>query len=166
FVFPGDLVGLQAGVMEEMAHSVVAATEMWLCVFDRANIWSLFRNRPERAFDLTWLAAVEERFLGEALVALGQRSARERVAWALSQVMRWLDALGLAQDGTAPFPFRQQDLADALGLSLVHTNKTLARLREAGLAQWRDGKLTVPDLAALAAEVDMADEPVRPRPLI
>ncbi|HBS49990.1 MAG TPA: Crp/Fnr family transcriptional regulator, partial [Rhodobacteraceae bacterium] len=28
FVFPGDLVGLQAGVMEEMAHSAVAATEM------------------------------------------------------------------------------------------------------------------------------------------
>jgi CRP/FNR family transcriptional regulator, anaerobic regulatory protein len=64
FVFPGDFIGLQAAVMGEMKHSVEATTAMTLCTFDRADLWSLFRNYPARAFDLTWLAAVEEHLLG------------------------------------------------------------------------------------------------------
>ena len=64
------------------------------------------------------------------------------------------------------FPFRQQDIADALGLSLVHTNKTLARFREEGLAEWRDDLLSVPDRARLE-DIALIDEPaVTRRPLM
>jgi CRP/FNR family transcriptional regulator, anaerobic regulatory protein len=66
----------------------------------------------------------------------------------------------------APLPFRQQDLADALGLSLVHTNKTLKRLQERQLASWRDGGLFVPDLDALAAIAGADLEPEVCRPLM
>jgi len=63
FVFPGDFVGLQAGIMGEMGHSVEATTQMKLCIFDRSEIWSLFKTHPDRAYDLTWLSASEEMFL-------------------------------------------------------------------------------------------------------
>lgn len=63
--------------------------------------------------------------------------------------LRRLTALGLAEGQTVPFPYRQQDLADAVGLSLVHTNKMLARLRLDGLADWAGGRLTVPDVQRL-----------------
>lgn len=61
-------------------------------------------------------------------------------------------------------PYRQQDLADALGLSLVHTNKTLARLRERQMISWSDGVLRIADVQALArvAEMEVEAEPVRP----
>jgi CRP/FNR family transcriptional regulator, anaerobic regulatory protein len=65
-----------------------------------------------------------------------------------------------------PLPFRQQDIADALGLSLVHTNKTLKALRAMKLVQWSDGKLKLDDLPALAdlAMIEL-EKPMR-RPLM
>ena len=164
FVMPGDFIGMQAGVMGEMQHSVEATTDMTLCVFDRASLWDLFKNEPRRAFDLTWVAAIEEHFLGETLAALGQRTGTERVAWALLRLHKHLTALDLNSGPTVPLPYRQQDLADALGLSLVHTNKTLGGLRAKGLADWRDGRLTIKSVSALAAiaDVDPEAEPIRP----
>ena len=166
FVFPGDFLGLQAGVMGEMQHAVEATTRMTLCVFERRDLWTFFRHSAERAFDLTWLAAVEEHFLGEALATVGQRSATERVAWALVRIYVRGSALGLAGAQGMMLPYKQQDLADALGLSLVHTNKTLAKLRARGVATWIGGVLHVPDLAALAEIAEMEVEPAQTRPLI
>lgn len=166
FIFPGDFIGLQAAVMGEMQHSVAASSSMTLCVFDRKEFWTFFKSSPERAFDVTWLSAVEEHFLGEALAAIGQRSAMQAVAWSLTRIMQRGAAIGLARNRSMPLPYRQQDLADALGLSLVHTNKTLARLRELQLATWSDGKLTVSDLEALAERADMTLEDLPQRPLM
>ncbi|WP_238941238.1 Crp/Fnr family transcriptional regulator [Jannaschia sp. Os4] len=150
FVFPGDLLGLQAAVMGEMGHTVEARGKMRLCVFDRAALWDFFKSSPGRSFDLTWLAATEEHFLGEALTTVGQRNAEQAVAWALVKVYLRATQLDLTVSNTMTLPFKQQDLADALGLSLVHTNKTLAKLRERQIATWRDGTLTVNDLDLLA----------------
>lgn len=150
FVMPGDFIGLQAAIGSEMGHSVDATTDMTLCVFKRSEIWSLFKHYPSRAYDLTWLVSTEEHFLGEALASIGQRSAIERIAWALVQLHMRCEALGLLDGDTIHFPFRQQDLADTLGLSLVHTNKTLAKLREQGLASWVDGRLRIRNLPELA----------------
>lgn len=166
FLFPGDFAGLQAGVMGEMSHSVEATTQMRLCVFKRADLWDLFKSHPERAYDLTWIGAVEEHFLGETIASLGQRDAKERIAWALVRIYERLRAVGLAAGDSVPLPFRQQDLADALGLSLVHTNKTLKSLRGSGLANWSDGKLTIRKIDQLA-ELAMTDvEKPKQRPIM
>ncbi|WP_412176193.1 Crp/Fnr family transcriptional regulator [Lentibacter sp. XHP0401] len=165
-IFPGDFIGLQAGVMGEMGHSVEATTKMTLCVFDRSEMWTFFRERPERAFSLTWLAAVEEHFMGEALSTVGQRTAIQAVAWGLARVFIRGSALGLVNSNVMKFPFKQQDLADALGLSLVHTNKTLAALRSKQLAHWSDGTLRVPDLNALADVALMDELEASPRPIM
>lgn len=164
FIFPGDLAGLQAGLLGEMKHSVEATTAMVLCVFKRAELWQLFKSQPSRAYDITWIAAIEEHFLGETIATLGQRSAAQRIAWALLRIEARLRAVGLGRDGQVPLPFRQQDLADALGLSLVHTNKTLGSLRERQIATWNDGKLHIGDRIALAdiALVDPEAEERRP----
>lgn len=160
FLFPGDFSGLQASLMGEMKHSVEASTHMVLCVFKREDLWNLFRTNPHRAYDLTWIAAVEEHFLGETIATLGQRDAAQRISWAFLRIEKRLRAVGLGvtkdKGSIVPLPFRQQDLADSLGLSLVHTNKTLARLRELNIAQWQDGKLRILDRAGLA-EIAMAE---------
>jgi CRP-like cAMP-binding protein len=166
FVYPGDFLGLQAGLMREMRHTVEASTKMTLCVFDRKSLWRVFREHPTRAFDLTWLAAEAEHFLGDAIATIGQKDAEARVAWALVKVFSRSEELGLVVGSSCPLPFRQQDLADALGLSLVHTNKTLARFRERQLAVWHGGKLRIPDLEPLC-EIGMVEEARRgARPLM
>ncbi|WP_439123957.1 helix-turn-helix domain-containing protein, partial [Marivita sp.] len=63
-------------------------------------------------------------------------------------------------------PYRQQDIADAMGLSLVHTNKTLAKLRERGIATWAQDTLTVHRPDELAKTAFASDEAPRVRPLI
>jgi len=166
FVLPGDFIGLQAGVMGEMQHSVEATTPMVLCVFDRSSFWNLYKNQPERAFDLTWAAAVEEHLLGEALAVVGQMDGLERISWGLLRFFDRCDALGLARDGQCPFPFRQQDLADATGLSLVHTNKTLRKLRDRQILAIDNGFLKVFDRDDASEIAGMTDEKPRRRPLI
>jgi CRP-like cAMP-binding protein len=164
FIFPGDFIGLQAGVMGEMAHSVEASSKMTLCVFNRSEFWNFYKTHPERGFDITWLAAVEEHFLGEALTAVGRRSALEALSWALLRIFLRGEQMGLVHNRSMELPFRQQDLADAMGLSLVHTNKTLSKLRDRQLANWSDGQLTINDLAKLAvvAKVELESIPQRP----
>lgn len=166
FVFPGDFLGLQAGIMGEMKHTVTAATPMVLCTFARSRVWELFTRQPERAYDLTWIAAMEEHFLGETVVTLGQRDATERMAWALVRIWRRLSALGLCREDRAVLPFRQHDLADALGLSLVHANRVLGVLRRAGLAELARGILRMRNHAALSALAGLPAEAEERRPIL
>ena len=166
FVFPGDFLGLQAGIMGEMRHSVQASTAMRVCVFQRSRLWDLFRDKPDRAYDLTWIAAVEEHFLGETIATLGQRDATERVAWALARIWQRLSALGLGTKEGVQLPFRQHELADALGLSTVHTSRTVSTLREMGLLFWKRGHLNMLDPERLFTLAGLPMEREERRPLI
>lgn len=149
YVLPGDMIGLQGNVMEEMQHSVEALTRMTLCTFEREKFPTLFRNHPSLAFDITWMAAREESMLDEHLLSIGRRSAQERAAYLLA----FLDARAQATSAKAsrhrPLPLTQQHVADTLGLSLVHTNKTLRKLVERGLVRWLDRGCEVIDREGL-----------------
>lgn len=117
-VFSGDFLGLQAGLMDKVGHSVEAKTKMTLCVFNRSELLSYIKSNPERGFELGWLAAVEEHFMGETLTAVGQRTAIQAIAWALVRIYKRLTAVQSIGEGVIRFPFTQRDIADALGLSL------------------------------------------------
>ena len=167
FVMPGDFIGLQAGVMQEMQHSVESTTPMKLCVFDRRSLWRLFKDHPERAYDLTWLAALEEHFLGEHLAVVGRMPAEQRLATGILRLYDRAGSLGLTEGPWMKLPYTQKDLADALGLSVVHTNKTLKRLRDRRIVNWKNGDMEILDYDRLSemAHVDPA-EGMRQRPLI
>ena len=166
FVFPGDFIGLQAGIMGEMGHSVEARTHMRLCVFNRSEFWNFFKNHPERAFDITWLAAIEEHFMGEVLATIGQRTAMQAIAWAMVKIFERGQSLGMVTHNQMLLPYSQRDLADALGLSVVHTNKTLGALKERQLLSWSDRVLQINDLAALAKAGMTELEGRQKRPLL
>ncbi|UWR22693.1 Crp/Fnr family transcriptional regulator [Sulfitobacter sp. S190] len=166
FVFPGDFIGLQAGLLGEMGHSVEARTQMRLCVFNRSEFWSFFKNHPERAFDITWLAAMEEHFLGETLATVGQRTAMQAVSWAMVKIFQRGESLNMVHNNTMELPYTQRDVADALGLSLVHTNKTLSKLKDRQLASWSDRILQINDLEALADIAVTELKTARRRPLM
>lgn len=166
FVMPGDFIGLQAGVMSEMDHSVEASTPMKLCTFNRSELWSLFTSQPARAYDLTRAAAHEEMMLGEALAVVGQLDARAKISWALHRFYTRLSEVKMGHGKQVPLPYRQQDLADALGLSLVHTNKTLTRLREDQVVTWSDDILIVHDFDRLSQLAHAQTAGPAKRPLI
>ncbi|MDQ2632787.1 MAG: helix-turn-helix domain-containing protein [Pseudomonadota bacterium] len=74
---------------------------------------------------------------------------RERAAHLLCEIHCRLDALGEVHDGSVVWPMTQTDLGNALGMSVVHVNRTLKELRQSGLIALDRGVLRIPDLAAL-----------------
>ena len=68
----------------------------------------------------------------EWMVGLGRRSAYARIAHLLCEMGLRLQAVGLAQNGSYDLPVTQMELADALGLTTVHVNRTLQQLRRRG----------------------------------
>src|SRR5882757_11505566 len=157
---PSDMVGLQGTLMHEMEHSVEALTPMVLCVFPRAKLWDLYSKFPSLAFDITWLAAREEQLIDENLVSVGRRSALERTAYLLLHLFVRADEAGLVKNGTIQFPFTQQHLADTLGMSLVHTNKTLKRLLASNAVRWKDRVFEMIDRSLLTK---IAGDAITPR---
>jgi CRP-like cAMP-binding protein len=143
FVLPGDLVGLQGSSSAEMGHSVEALSDMLLCVFQRSRLWELFRGHPGLAFDLTWLAAREERMLDGHLLSVGQRTAEQRAAYLILFLFARAELRGMTNGRSFEFPLTQQHLADALGLSLVHTNRVLNRLSRRGTIKWQNRKMRI-----------------------
>jgi CRP-like cAMP-binding protein len=166
YALPADMLGLQGTLMREMEHSVEALTPLTLCVFPRSKLWDLYSHFPSLAFDITWLAAHEERLIDEYLVSLGRRSAVERTAFLLLHLFMRAEDCGLTKDGAIQFPFTQQHLADTLGMSLVHTNKTLKRLYATNAIRWKGRLFEMLDRAALANLAGDDVTPHRPRPFI
>jgi CRP-like cAMP-binding protein len=166
FLLPGDLIGLQAAMFDAAQHGIEALTDVELCLLPRHKVWDLLGRMPELAFDVTWLGAREESYVDENLLSAGQRSAAERIAALIVILYKRADALALVTDGTFAFPLSQQHIADALGLSLVHTNKTLARLRRMGMYTQANGSLTLTNPRVLERVAQHFDQELPRRPLI
>lgn len=165
-LLPGDLVGLQASLLAAAEHGVEALTDVELCVFPRRRIWDLFVRMPNLAYELAWLGSREEAMVDDNLTSVGQRTASERIAALVISLYRRADALGLVSAGSFAFPLSQQQVADALGLSLVHTSKTWSKLRKAGLFAMAGGRLTLLNPRLTARTAAIYEGRSAPRPLI
>jgi len=164
YMLPGDLVGLQGSVIGEMEHSVESLTAVVLCVFQRNDLGKLFENHPGLAFDITWLASREERMLDEHLLSVGRRSALERAAYLLVFLYQRAERVGI---GRKPLiPITQQHVADTLGLSIVHTNKTLRKLAGMGVIRWHERACEILDPDELLAISGWEGLAERKRPFI
>ncbi len=166
YLLPGDLVGLQGSVIGEMDHSVEALTPIVLCVFQRDRLDELFVTHPPLGFDVTWLASREERMLDNHLLSIGRRTALERTAYLLAFLSERAAAVGEASDKRTLLPLTQQHVADTLGLSIVHTNKTLRKLANMGVIRWLDRSCDILDPKALASLAGWEGPDNRQRPLI
>ena len=117
---------------------------------------------PLRAFVvvLTGLSAavlhrsVDAAILAEWVVNVGRRDARARIAHLLCELVERLRKIGAGQEGMFDFPLTQEQLADATGLTAVHTNRTLQSLRKDGLIQLTAKSLTVLDWDRLREVAD------------
>ncbi len=166
FLLPGDFIGLQDEFADGHTHGVEAVTGVTLCTFPRDRLWELFHSQPKLGYDITWLAAREEKMVDDNLVTTGRRNAGERVAMLLMHLYRRADRVGMVRDGWAEFPFNQQHIADALGLSLVHTNKTMRQLQRLGLYKLDGGWLRILEPHALETLGDYFERPLQASPLL
>jgi len=167
FVLPGDMFGLQQQFADGATYGVEALTDVALCVFPSNHLWDLYRVHPKVGYEVTWLSAREENMLDENLLTTGRRNAMERVAMLLIHLFKRAQRVGLVhEDNSLAFPLTQQHVSDALGLSLVHTNRTLRKLHQLGLHEIKDGRLHLLNSRALRRLADYADHPLQQVPLL
>lgn len=167
FMFPGDLIGLQTSRGDPPLHGVDTITPVRLCVFEQADFLALISAEPTFGYDLTWLAAKEEGALEGHLVALGKRRAAERIAYLALFLTERAYESGFSDSKTRlRLPLTQAQIGDMLGLSLVHTNRSIQQLRSSGLVYWKRGEIEIQDLAKTKAYAEYYSPHISPRPYL
>jgi len=150
-LLPGDSVGF--GTRPALS-SVVALTA--LETVDAAALQEAVRRgaAPGLARALAAAEVVDDALLLDHAVRLGRLTAFERVAHFLLELQQRLEVAGLGDRQRFPLPLTQEMLADALGLSIVHVNRTLQQLRRAALIELRSGVAILLEPDALAQLCD------------
>lgn len=151
FLMPGDVCDMCASVVEEMDHSIATLTPVTLARIPRRKMEDLLVERPVLTRAFLWAQMVDEAILRAWLVSLGRRDALERVAHLFCELWARAKNVGLSLDHSIELPVTQTELSDALGLTAVHVNRMLQRLREDGLIDLNRGILKITDIEALGA---------------
>ena len=150
-VLPGDFIGLPGCMFDSSLYSIASLTEAVSCSIPFAALFDLFERYPRLGTAMFWLAGHEAALYAEHLVGVGRQSAYERVAHLLLEFLFRLQHAGFAEDDrTYALPMTQELMADSLGLSVPHVNRTLRRLREDGLIAIEGTRLTCLDVSALS----------------
>ncbi|MCV9967806.1 Crp/Fnr family transcriptional regulator [Pararhizobium sp. BT-229] len=149
YLIPGDFCDLHVALLKTMDHSIGTLSPCRVATLFPSTIIEIIERRPALARALWISSLVDEATLREWLLNLGQRPARERIAHLFCEMHVRMRAVGLTTDGSFEFPLTQEELGDTTGLSIVHVNRSLKELREAGLVTMRNDRLIIPDVGRL-----------------
>jgi len=130
---PGDALDLQHLFLDVADHSVQMLTRGQVAFIPRSAIQELAGNRPGVARALLIKILTEASVLREWVLNVGRRDARARLSHVLCELAVRLEAQGLAEEYGYQLPMTQEQLADAVGLTAVHVNRTLKTLEMEGL---------------------------------
>lgn len=147
FLVPGDLIGLSDVPRALATATVVAVTDVMVATPpDAADL-------PDLATAYAISRALDQAQLLAQIVRLGRFNAQERIADLLLELHERLTLNGLARGSAFDVPLTQEVLADALGLTSVHVNRMVQQARRDGDLQWKGGRVTLSDPAALAQKI-------------
>jgi CRP-like cAMP-binding protein len=149
YFVPGDLCDLRVFILKRMDHSIGAVITSKVATISPENVLRLTNNYPNLTRALWWSTLVEEAVAREWIVNVGQRNALERMAHLFCELLYRFRAVGLNQGNSCTLPLTQVELAETLGLSSVHVNRTLQELRRQKLITLEGGTLTIQDLETL-----------------
>jgi CRP-like cAMP-binding protein len=150
FLMPGDFCDMHVAVLAEMDHSIATLTEAQVVSIPRDKMEELVEVRPGLVKAFWWTQLVDEGVLRATIVSMGRRTSLERVAHLLCELCFRMRNIGIASAESIVMPFTQIVLADAVGMTPVHVNRLVRKLRAAGALELGVGTLIIADLALLA----------------
>ncbi|TNC05116.1 Crp/Fnr family transcriptional regulator [Methylobacterium terricola] len=154
FLVPGDFCDLHVAILGEMDHTIGTGWGCQIVEIPRATIDELNQNHPRIMRALWWATLVDEGTLRSWLVSMGQRPADRHMAHLVCELLVRLQTVGYADADSFEFPLSQADIADTLGLSIVHVNRTLQELRGQNLINWKHKRIHIPDVKRLKVFAD------------
>ena len=129
----GDLADLQNSLLGVADHSLQALTHVEAAMISVDAIQNLAFDRPAIGRALWYETLVDASIFREWVLNVGRRDARTRLAHLLCEFALRMEAQGLIDGGGFELPITQEQLADAVGLTPVHVNRTLKSLEADGL---------------------------------
>jgi CRP-like cAMP-binding protein len=151
---PGEFVDLQNAMLTIADHNVQCLTRCAVAFVPREALADLMASRPNIGRAVWMDSLIDSSVFREWVVNVGRRDAKTRIAHLLCELAARLTASGGDRETIVDFPMTQEQLADATGLTAVHTNRTLQHLRKAGLISLSSNRLTILDWDALAEAGD------------
>jgi CRP-like cAMP-binding protein len=148
---PGDFVDLHSYPLKRLEHNVAAITACRVAILPHPEVRSLTERSPTLT-ELLWRSTLIDAAINrEWIVSVGARGAAVRIAHLFCEMKVRMERAGLLSGNSFALPLTQTDLGDATGLTPVHTNRMLRRLRVDGLAEFRAGMVTIHDWEGLKA---------------
>lgn len=150
YLLPGDLCDTQFVLLDRCDHNVGLLCDSEVAVISPRDLMTAMVNHPKIERALLMLAVVEGAMMREWLLNIGQRNAFQKIAHFFCEMATRLEAAGLMDgNGCYPFPATQTEIADTLGLTVVHVNRTLQRLRGEGILYWSRRQFQIVNRSAL-----------------
>jgi len=148
---PGDFIGYMPPDEPVLHHSALAITPSVLCGFRQDDLHNMLDSHAGLAAHITRIQARYMASCQSAMLGLGRKTAEQRIAYLIAELYFRLrnrqqidtDELGM------PFPITQEMLGDMTGLTPVHTNRVLRRLRADKVFTAERQRLVVHDLEKL-----------------
>jgi CRP-like cAMP-binding protein len=160
---PGDLIGFPSSLFEVAVNSVSSLTDIVVSPVSFTRLGSLFTDFPRIGAALFWSSACEVAMYGEHLVNIGRRSAYERLAHLILELLVRLRAVGLAGELSYRLPLTQEVMADVLGLSAPHVNRMIRCLREENLVTIDEQRVLIHDIGSLSLLAGFEQSYLTPR---
>ena len=148
---PGDICDIDALRFDRLDYGVTMLTAGIVAVLPRQRADALFTTTPAVANAFWSLALAENSVMTEWAASIGRRSASQRVAHLLCELLVRLTVVGKADGHSYDLPLNQEHIADALGLTSVHINRTLQSLRSMELVTVQHRRVTIHNWTALSA---------------
>jgi len=142
---PGDFVDLHSFVLKRLEHNIASLTPVRMAIVPHARMKEVTERHPHLARMLWFSTLLDAAINREWILSMGRRSAIARVAHIFCEVRVRLELVGLCADGRYTLPLTQIDLADASGLTPVHVNRMLRKLRDDRLLTFRGGDVIIHD---------------------
>lgn len=151
-LLPGDIIGFCARPRLAPSPMTLALTPLrTVTASELTAVWNEPQRTPRMAERLGAVLAEQHFLLSRQIVRLGRTSAQGKVAHLLSELHWRLHSRGLADETSLPMPLTQEQIADTLGLSVVHVNRTLQQLRRKRLIVQQKRHMQLPDIEAIHA---------------
>jgi CRP-like cAMP-binding protein len=154
---PNEFVDLQNSLLGVADHNVQSLDGSEAAIIPRVALLELADKSPSIRLAMWIDTLVDASIFREWVVNVGRRDSRARIAHLLCELVVRMKKIGLGDGKTFDFPLTQEQLADATGLTAVHTNRTLQSLRKDGLIQLSARSLSVLDWERLREVADFED---------
>jgi CRP-like cAMP-binding protein len=155
---PGDFLDLHSFTLKKLDHSIMALTPCRITLAPHERLKAITERHPHLARLLWFSTNLDAAIHREWVVSLGRRDALARTAHLFCETFVRLEIVGLTEDRTYRLNLTQTDIAECLGLTSVHVNRTLRTLRERGLMEMRGGRVTILDMAGLARVAEFSSD--------